>query len=488
MAGSRLQCALVASLFAGCSGATAGGEQASAPAGTTTAAVAATADGASSPSLPPPAAVSDPVAQPPSEQATELSWVEDDAGRALATARSEQKLLFVDVWAEWCHTCLSMQSYVLHDPSLVEFQRDYVFLQIDSDNPNNADFLTRFEVNVWPTFFVLDPDGREILGYWPGAGSLQEMRQLLRNSRDVRDALRQSDIADPVLRSFVAARSAQGEGKTQDAAKHFAAAYHHMPDDWPRRSELLLGYIRSLLKLGRFEECAKLGERHLREVSGAAIPIQFARRTFTCLGQTRLPNRSARVKRVLDHMRTIAYSAAPHMSFDDRADALDVYAATLREIGDGEAATRVQGDRLKLLETAAERAETPEQARTFDNARALAYVQTGRGQQAIDLLSERERQFPGSASPPSQLARVYQALNRMEDARAALERASARAQGQRKATLLGRTARLARELGETNAERKALNEQIRVLESLPGAVAREQQRTARSRLQQLGSP
>src|SRR2546426_1049803 len=42
-----------------------------------------------------------------------LHFIEDDHSKALAAARADHKPLFVDLWATWCHSCLSMQRFVL---------------------------------------------------------------------------------------------------------------------------------------------------------------------------------------------------------------------------------------------------------------------------------------------------------------------------------------------------------------------------------------
>src|SRR5690606_15006179 len=111
-------------------------------------------------------------------------------------------------------------------------------------------------------------------------------------------------------------------------------------------------------------------------------------------------------------------------------------------------------------------ASSPEQARTFDQARAMAYVSVGREQEAISLLTTRQQEFPGPASPSAQLSQVYEALGRLPEARAALTRACTLAQGQRKATLLGRSAALARRQADVQGERDALNEQLSELGKL----------------------
>lgn len=45
-----------------------------------------------------------------------LPWMEDDLDGALARARAEHKMVFVDVWATWCHPCVSMKAFVLEAP------------------------------------------------------------------------------------------------------------------------------------------------------------------------------------------------------------------------------------------------------------------------------------------------------------------------------------------------------------------------------------
>src|SRR4051812_48570250 len=85
-----------------------------------------------------------------------IAWYQDAPEAALAAARAADKPVFVDLWAPWCHTCLSMQQYVLNADKLAGLQRSLIFLAINTENPKNADFLRSFPVQAWPTFYLLD--------------------------------------------------------------------------------------------------------------------------------------------------------------------------------------------------------------------------------------------------------------------------------------------------------------------------------------------
>jgi len=153
-------------------------------------------------------------------EAPPLSFIEDDMSTATARARAEGKALFVDVWAPWCHTCLSMKNYVLGDPALRPLAARVVFASIDSDRPENAAFLEHHEVTAWPTFFMIDPASDKVLGYWPGSSSVREMRGFIEEG-----LLAMAGRADdPASRAFAEARAAHAAGEFDKARAAYEKA------------------------------------------------------------------------------------------------------------------------------------------------------------------------------------------------------------------------------------------------------------------------
>ena len=88
-----------------------------------------------------------PAAAPPSG----IVFIEDDYQKALARARAEKKPLFLDSWATWCHSCLSMRSFVFPDAGLRPAKDAVVWLSVETEaEKNRAATVVAETVNFVP--------------------------------------------------------------------------------------------------------------------------------------------------------------------------------------------------------------------------------------------------------------------------------------------------------------------------------------------------
>ncbi len=423
-----------------------------------------------------------PVAAPAPAPAGPVRFVEDGVPAAIAKASAERKLLFVDVWAPWCHSCLSMKNFVLNDPSLHGLEDRVVFAAIDSDRPENAAFLARHEGKAWPTYFVLDPATDKVLGYWAGSGSLREMRALMEESLE----LRSSGGRDPASRAFAEARAAHAAGDLTQAAAGYERALAAAPPSWPNRSAALVAWIEALAGAKAWAACAKLAQDHLPEIQGSSAPGDAASYLLTCAD--RLPagpeQTSARAVAV-ERLRAFAAHPPPDASVDDRQDVLATLAEGLQHSGDKAGARKAQEDRIALLEQAARAAKTPEEAQTFDYARAGAYAFLGRDAEAVAMLEQRERELPGSYEPPARLAGVLLRMGRLPEALAAVDRALGHAYGPRKARYLKLRADILAKQGDAAGALATERDEVKAWEALaPGQASPEMLAEARRRLEE----
>jgi tetratricopeptide (TPR) repeat protein/thiol-disulfide isomerase/thioredoxin len=428
--------------------------------------------------LPPPA-----TAAPASGRAAApVRFIEGDIAGAAAKARAEGKALFVDAWAPWCHTCLSMKHFVLSDPALSALSDRVVFASIDTDRPEAAAFLAKHNVKAWPTFFVIDPASDKVVGYWAGSASLREMRALLEESV----ATMRGNALDPAGRAFAAARAAHGAGDLAAAAQRYKEALAAAPPAWPNRGAAYVGWIESLAGAKAWSECAAVGQAHAAEVNGSSAPGDFASYLLSCAEKLPAgPEQAAARKAAVTRLQEITARPPADASVDDRQDAYATLAEGLEALGDAAGARAAQEARVALLEQAARAARSPMEAQTFDYARAGAYVALGRGEEAVKMLTQRERELPDSYEPPARLAGVLYKMGKMDDALAAVDRAIARAYGPRKLRYLKLRADILAKKGDHAGALAAVRDEVKGWESLaPGQASPEQLAEAKRRLEE----
>jgi thiol-disulfide isomerase/thioredoxin len=411
-------------------------------------------------------------------------FIEDDIPAALAKARAEGKALFVDAWAPWCHTCLSMRNFVLGDPSLGKLADRVVFASIDTDKPSAAAFLERYTVKAWPTFFVLDAGkdakSERVLGYWAGSASVRELRDVVEQGL----AELQGGAKDPASHAYAEARAAHASGDLTRAAAAYERAVTIAPAAWPSRGAALVGELEALAGAKAWADCARIGKAHASEVTGSSAPGDFA--TYVLLCAEKLPDEAERKvarETAVGLLRRATEHPAADASVDDRQDALDQLSEGLAALGDAAGARAAQEARIALLERAANAARSPEQAQTFDYARANAYLALGRADDAVRMLEQRERELPGSYEPPARLAGVLNKAGRLPEALAAIDRALARAYGPRRLRYLRLRADILAARGDTASALAVRRDEVKGWEALPpGQASPAQLADARRRL------
>ena len=382
----------------------------------------------------------------------------------MSKARAEKKVVFVDAWAPWCHTCLSMQSYVLSDPALRPFAEHVVFVALDTDRPSSAAFLERYKMSFWPTFFVLEPEKGDVLGSLAGAASVREMRTFIEDSLRVTDA--SAPPSDPLflLSQASAARVANDHKK---ALSLYDALLSKVPATWPRRDEALAGKLMALAATGDPDGCARFGAEHVDEIRGAALPADFASVVLSCASKLAKSTTQDQARRkAVARLEALVASPPEESTVDDRADALAMVASAKLDLGDAEGARAAHEKRIVIMEKAAAEAKTPEIAATYDYGRSVSYVALGRGDEAVRMLESREREMPKSYEPPARLASALFKMGRFEAALAANGRALALAYGPRRLGYLKLRSDIQAKLGDKAGRIATLREEVAGYEAL----------------------
>lgn len=121
----------------------------------------------------------------------ERSW-----SNALATARRENKPIFVDCFTTWCGPCKAMDKIIYTNPGVGAYM-DTAFiavrLQLDTTSHDNdlvrswySDahaFLARYNITAFPTFLFFSPEGN-LVDWAVGARNVKDFTALLEEATD----------------------------------------------------------------------------------------------------------------------------------------------------------------------------------------------------------------------------------------------------------------------------------------------------------------
>ncbi len=413
-----------------------------------------------------------------------LHFIDDDYGKALAQARAQHKPLFVDFWATWCHSCLSMQRFVLSDPGMKPVADAVVWSSIETEREANKAVVEKYPVDVWPTFLIVDPDSETVLGRFLGSGTLQDVRAFVQDGVSAWEAKgKPADAATAAQRAGDAARN-RGDLKASAAAYGRAVELTRVGD--PRRPERLNLYMLALMKTKDWRTCVQTGLRDAKNAPASAVGSDFLSFSFACAQSLGKEDPDARWMHqvAIARLREILAKPGAPLAADDRSDGLANLSEMLDAAGKHDEAVKAMEERARVLEKAAAAAPDVTMASTFDAHRMETYLYLKQPAKAERLLAEREKEMPDDYNPPARLARVYLEEKKLAEAEAAVDRALAKMdRGQRRVGILGLKAKILEAEGKPVTA--VLREQLDVLRSLPSTQRQPEMETNLER--QLGT-
>jgi len=401
-----------------------------------------------------------------------IAWYEDAADAAFAAARSSGRRVVLDLWAPWCHTCLSMQNFVITAENLPKAADRFIWLAIDTEREQNAALLEGLPVSVWPTFYVVDPSVGEspaIRGRWLGAASAQQFARFLEASDRSAELARLGPAGDSAEGALAEGDALAARGELAAAARAYGTALRRAPAGWPRRPETLVAQITALYKAKELGACLELARAHLSDTGDSASAVDFAAYALECAGASP-PEASAHVaelrRALAARLEPLCEKGSSELSPDDQADACDKLAAVRTSLGDAAGARRALLERLAIVERGAA-GKPPEVALAYDWARTDALISLGRAEEALAIATLREQQLPSNYNPPHYRAKSLKALGRWQEGLQALERALSLAYGPRRIGLLTLKADLLLLGGRASEAGGVLNEQLAAYRALP---------------------
>ncbi len=372
-------------------------------------------------------------------------FIEDDYAGALAKAKAAHLPLFVDSWATWCHSCMSMKQFVFTSLAVAQETPKFVWLSIDTENTKNAAFLAKFPNAAIPTLRVIDPDTETARWTWEGTMTAPELVAALEHARGAKPS-------DPST-----------DQQNRDAN------------------------VMRLYDEKKFDACANEAAENVHTLAGTQR-VDIAVMGTTCALELPKTAQQKYLPTLVKELAAIVNDPNIRILADDRSSAYEALVDAGEAAGEKNAVHENAVAWAKFLEGEAAKAKTPAERAVFDPHRLLAYLAMGEPARAIPMLEQSQRDFPKDFNPPARLARAYTELGKYDDAIAASDRALTLAQGPRRVRIELGKADAQDKKGDKVGEKKTLEETLAFIATLPAAQTSSKLKAAvDDRLKKLGA-
>jgi tetratricopeptide (TPR) repeat protein len=391
-----------------------------------------------------------------------VSFIEDDYARALAEARASRVPMLIDTWASWCHTCLSMRSYVFSDPALGPFARRFVWLSLDTEREQNAQAILRLGVKDLPTLFVVDPTSEGTTFAWSGSLTARELTAML----DV--VLRAHDGGSEVAVLRQRGDLASATGDIVGAIAAYRLCLDKAPAAWSERPLVVDALVSRLNDAQRWSECATLGAEAAPSLPPGTPLADVVRTAIHCVQQMPADAAQRTLGGALASLGArVSTDLTQPILDDDRSDLYDYVIGELKVLGQADEARRLGRAWASFLEDRAAQAPSPSARAVFDAHRLAAYTALGQPERAVPMLEKSAADFPADYNPPARLGAALYAMGEYDAAIAALTRALALAYGPRKLRLWSLEADVFQAKGSQNDARHALQDALEFAKRVP---------------------
>jgi len=117
---------------------------------------------------------------PGSFAAQEITWSHDFKA-SLAEAQKDNKLVFVDMYTDWCGPCKLLDKDTFHDAKFIEvINKGFIPVKLNAEK-DGLDVAQAQDVQAYPTGLVFSSDGKVVkrfVGFLPAAKYAPALKKL----------------------------------------------------------------------------------------------------------------------------------------------------------------------------------------------------------------------------------------------------------------------------------------------------------------------
>ncbi|EKV56982.1 thiol-disulfide interchange protein DsbD-like protein [Brachyspira hampsonii 30446] len=113
--------------------------------------------------------------------AGKINW-ESDFEASVEKSKSENKIIMMDIYTDWCGACKEMDKNVFRNKNVADSSTNFIALKFNPEKmPNGKDILKKYNILGFPTMLFINSDGfilKRIVGYIESDELINEMNSM----------------------------------------------------------------------------------------------------------------------------------------------------------------------------------------------------------------------------------------------------------------------------------------------------------------------
>ena len=105
----------------------------------------------------------------PDKTIKEIQFQNITFNQALAKAKKENKMIFMNVYAVWCGPCMMLKKTTFKTQTVADnFNKSFINIDINAEKGEGIELSKKFQVQAHPLMLIINPSGKvekRILGY-----------------------------------------------------------------------------------------------------------------------------------------------------------------------------------------------------------------------------------------------------------------------------------------------------------------------------------
>ncbi|MBL7701512.1 MAG: thioredoxin family protein [Ferruginibacter sp.] len=117
-----------------------------------------------------------------------ILFAEPNWAKAIAEAKKQKKLIFIDAYTTWCGPCRMLKQNTFTDKAVGDFfNKNFINIALDMERGDGLAFAERYQIRAYPTLLIIDADQKSTTiteGYMDPAQLLQFGKSVLAQKRN----------------------------------------------------------------------------------------------------------------------------------------------------------------------------------------------------------------------------------------------------------------------------------------------------------------